>query len=814
MKYINVIINNNSNQTDLLYTYKCREDSVCPGDSIIIKFGRGNKRIQGYVFEVLKEKPDYIEEDRIKFIEEILGNDIELTVENIEICKWMKEKYFCRYIDAIKCFIPRGSSLESSRTIKIIQKPAMESMTVTDKKIFELLEKNPKITIKQMEKLLGPGLDTRLKHLKDNHLIAIEEVLSRSMHTKYEQYIKIKDEAAIKNYIESKKNAPVQIEALEEILHKKNLSWTELRQKSNMTLATLKKFQSQGFVDIEMKETGKLAHQDIDSEVSKVISPTEEQSYALKKIIPYLEKDEHRCFLIHGVTGSGKTEIYLRLIEKTMALGKTAIVLVPEISLTLQMIERFKGRFGEENIALLHSRLTTRERYDEWLRIKRKKAQIVIGARSSVFAPLDNIGIIIVDEEHEASYKSDSTPRYNAIEIAEKRARLNDAVLVLGSATPLVSSYYKSERGLYERIELTKRYNENLMPRIDIVDMREELLVGNKNIFSRKLESAMRDNLEKGKQVILFINKRGYASFVSCRNCGYVMRCPECGISLTYHNHRKRVLCHYCGFQAPVPSTCPECSSQYIKYFGIGTERVEELTREKFSQYTCARLDLDTAKLKGHAQKTLKDYKRGKIQILIGTQMIAKGLDFPNVGLVGILAADISLNIADYRASERTFQLIMQASGRAGRGEERGFVVLQTYNPEHYSITTACQNDYRTFYRHEMIIREHLLYPPFSDIIQFIITGKDENDTMDLSIRIKKYLIKQLKLDSINRVLGPRIAPRQKIDKQYRFQILIKCNAVDQSAYHSIINIIQKSFLKKELKDFRLSIDVNPYSFM
>ncbi|NLK73514.1 MAG: primosomal protein N', partial [Clostridiales bacterium] len=421
---------------------------------------------------------------------------------------------------------------------------------------------------------------------------------------------------------------------------------------------------------------------------------------------------------------------------------------------------------------------------------------------------------IIIDEEHESSYKSDYTPKYDTIDTAKKRAEINNAVLILGSATPTVISYYKSQIGEYDRIELKERYNKTPMPLIEVVDMREELQLGNKSIFSKKLYDAMKQNLKAGKQVILFLNRRGYASFVSCRSCGYVVKCPSCGISMTYHFNSQTCVCHYCGHENRTPERCPECSSKYIKFFGVGTEKVEAYVKEIFPDHTCARLDLDTSSKKGSAQKILGDFKRGKTDILIGTQIIAKGLDFPNVGLVGVIAADISLNIADYRASERTFQLITQAAGRSGRGTERGIVIVQTYKPEHYAVITASGHDYHSFYENEILMRSQLEYPPFTDIMQIIISGKDEKGAGILADKIVSDFIRESGTEVRNQILGPRPAPRQKINDRFRFQILIKCKPVDRIQFKGIINNIKNDFRDVEQKGYGITIDINPYSFM
>ena len=437
-------------------------------------------------------------------------------------------------------------------------------------------------------------------------------------------------------------------------------------------------------------------------EPSSVKELTLQQAQILQRIGEAAKAKKHMRFLLHGVTGSGKTEIYIRAAQQVLEQGRNVIVLVPEIALTGQIIDRFIGRFGSGKVAVLHSKLSLGERYDQWKKVRDGcdgDGQIVIGARSAVFAPLENIGLIVIDEEHETTYKSDHTPKYDTIEVALKRVqdKDNNGILLLGSATPSVVSYQRAQEGIYELLELTERYNKVVLPEISIVDMREELKRGNRSIISSELCSKMKDTLEAGRQVILFLNRRGYSTFVSCRECGYVARCPGCGLSLTYHKAGGQAVCHYCGYHEPAPNKCPECGSKYIRYFGSGTEKLEEAVSDLFPEYAAERLDLDTVKRKGELTRKLKAFRSGKTQILIGTQIIAKGLDFRNVGLSGIVSADVSLNIPDFRSPERTFQLITQAAGRAGRGDSQGHVVIQTYSPEHYAVAFASQHDYKGF---------------------------------------------------------------------------------------------------------------------
>ncbi len=540
---------------------------------------------------------------------------------------------------------------------------------------------------------------------------------------------------------------------------------------------------------------------------------TDEQAAAMRAIVPALDAKRHETVLIHGVTGSGKTELYLQVIERVIENGRKAILLVPEISLTPQTVNRFLRRFGPGTVAVLHSKLSSGQRYDEWMRAKRGEVSVIVGARSAVFAPFDDIGVIILDEEHESSYRSDQTPKYDALEVAEARAEYHGATVLLGSATPDIGSTREAEEGRWKRVTLERRYNKTPLPLVTVADMREELKAGNRTIFSRQLHDAMRDSLARDKQIILFLNRRGYEGFLSCRTCGYVMKCPDCGIALTTHRNPDRAVCHYCGRSFPLIKTCPECGSTAIRSFGIGTEKVEEEVRKLFPDAPVSRLDLDTASRKGATEEILSEFGAGKTKILIGTQLVAKGLDFADVGLVGIVAADITLNIPDFRAAERTFQLITQAAGRAGRGTEQGTVVIQTYSPDHYAIRTAAAHDYRSFYAQEILIREALRYPPFADMIQMVVSCEKDEDAAEAADKIRAWLTKKLPADLRKNILGPRKARLVRADGRYRYQLLLKIRPEDAGTVDPILRTLKTKIARETEGRWVFRLDVNPYSF-
>ena len=548
----------------------------------------------------------------------------------------------------------------------------------------------------------------------------------------------------------------------------------------------------------------------IDSEEQAIERLTDEQSRAVGEIEKSINNGDQQSYLIHGITGSGKTEVYMQAIERVLKKNKTAIMLVPEIALTKQITERFIGRFGKESIAILHSRLTQRERFDEWKRIRSGEAKIAIGARMAVFAPMENIGIIIMDEEHEATYKADMNPKYETVDIAMKRAISHSAVLLLGSATPSVVSYQRARDGIYKLIELKNRYNGVELPDIEVIDMKNELRAGNRSMFSRELIDSINSCMERGEQVILFLNRRGYSNIVTCKECGEPLTCKNCGITLTYHKRENAAICHYCGRKYPIKS-CEKCGSELMRYIGVGTEQVEEYTKSIFPDRKVARFDLDTAKNNSEIKRILTDFASNKTDILIGTQLVAKGLDFKNVGLVGVVSADGSLNIPDYRSSERTFQLITQVAGRAGRGDKKGKVLVQTYSPDNYAIKSASKYDYLGFFEQEISFRRMMKYPPFTDLILVEFTDMSEALSMKDASDFKDY-INPLVNKLSDEVFEPRLESHFKGQdgNTYRYYILIKSGKGNRNNYLAATS----AYIDRKLGDKGASIivDVNPYS--
>ena len=528
----------------------------------------------------------------------------------------------------------------------------------------------------------------------------------------------------------------------------------------------------------------------------------DEQKNAFNKIL----NSDKKGFLLKGVTGSGKTEVYMNLVGETLKEGKSAIVLVPEISLTPQMIERFKGRFGK-NVALFHSKLSQGERFDEWYRIKKGEARLVVGARSAIFLPLDNLGIIIIDEEHENTYKSEQNPKYLTKEVAKFLSEIKGCKYILGSATPSIETYYEALNGKLELVEIKNRVSNRPLPQMEIVDMREELKSRNLSLLSRSLYNEMKETLERKEQIILFLNRRGFSSFVSCRSCGYVFKCPECDLSMTYHKNGY-LICHYCGRAQREQKVCPECGSKYVKFFGAGTQRVEEEVKKYFPKARVMRMDVDTTRNKDSHENIYNAFKSGEGDVLIGTQMVSKGLDFKNVTLVGVLAADISLNIPDYRSSERTYQIITQVAGRAGRGEKKGKVVIQTYTPNNLSLQYAIENNYNDLYNEEIKVRKIMNYPPFSTIFLINSISKDERKLKEFMNKVGESLRKLLDSRENIQILGPVPCIITKLKDNYRWQIIIKGN-LDNKLKLKIKDILYE-LNKSVYNEIRISMDINP----
>ena len=826
-KFVQVIVNNKSNNTDREYTYLVKDihrDSLDIGSKVIVPFGQGNRPVEAFVVNIIDEI-NY-ELSKLKAIKKIVEDETFLSKELIELCRWMKDKYMCQFIDAIQCVTPTGTSLKNQSIINLNRQyqdiciSEFSECSSKEIEIIQILQNHNNVTEDMLKKFLGSDLNNKfIKELIRKKIIVIEEKFKSNVNPLLKKMIIISDDKDINEIMQNiGKNAKKQKEVMNFLLQHGPVEWTVLKKILNVSYTTIEALESKGYITSFEEEKYRDPYDFLNSiQTSSPLNLTDEQQGIINRIKPLILRSMYEKFLIHGVTGSGKTEVYMNLIESVLEKSKEAIVLVPEIALAAQMIERFKGRFGNV-VAVLHSKLSLGERFDQWKRIKKGEVKIVIGARSAVFAPFSNLGIIIIDEEHESTYKSEYNPKYHTIEVAEYRCKYNQALLLLGSATPSIESYKKSMDKVYNKVEMYRRFNSNPLPNIKVIDMRTEIKRGNRSIFSEELYKGVIDSLNSNKQIILFLNRRGYSTFVSCRNCGYVAKCPNCEISLTYHSHTHNLSCHYCGFSCNPPNTCPTCSSKYIKYFGIGTEKLEQLTKNSFPDARIARLDLDTTSRKGVMDNILQQFKKDNIDILIGTQMIAKGLDFPNVNLVGVISADTSLNLPDFRSAEKTFQLITQVAGRAGRGNTVGNVIVQTYEPEHYAIVSAKSYDFISFYEQEIKLRKEFRYPPFTQLFSILFTGEEESTVRQCSNYFAEKMTKrihEIQLNPAETIFGPQQAPISKVKKRHRWQIIIKSELVDQNKIKGIINDIRKECMKVNMfSQVNLNLDINPYNML
>ncbi|WP_099188032.1 primosomal protein N' [Tepidibacter mesophilus] len=817
-KYAKIIVNNNSNHTDALYTYKIPEfliDEVQIGHRVLISFGRTNKPIEGFVFDILHYKDG---DFKVKEVIDILDKEPILKQRDIQLVKWMREEYICTFMDAINCIYPKGMRLTNYKVVKLI---SYECDNISSKEhilIDEIKNNKNEIKIDKLISKFGKSINNTIKKLKDKKILEIKWEYKSIKNEKYIQNISLNIESDIDELIQSlnKKRAFKQAQIISFLKDNESAEVNDVTSILNLTKSSIDALIKKGYVNIQKLDYYRKPKLNYTIK-EKNIDLNEEQIYALR-ILKYSIDDYNKIpFLLHGVTGSGKTEVYINIIKEALIKGLDSIVLVPEISLTPQTISRFKNIFGDI-IAVFHSKLSSGEKYDEYRRVKEGKAKIIIGARSALFAPCNKLGVIIIDEFHENSYKSDSNPKYSTIDVAKFISSIENSTLILGSATPSIEEYYKAKIGEYELIELKKRANNKEMPKIEVVDMRDELDKGNKTIFSSRLYEEIKNNLQNKNQTILFLNRRGYASFISCRKCGYTFKCSNCEISLTYHKGINKAKCHYCGFEEKELSQCPTCGSSYIKEFGIGTQKIEEEIKHHFKDARVLRMDKDTTSKKGSHEKILNEFKNKNADILIGTQMIGKGLDFEHVTLVGILCGDMSLKIPDFRSSEKAFQTISQVSGRSGRADLSGKVILQAYDVDHYAIKHAVKHDFEGFYNDEIRIRQAFNYVPFDNMISVVISGKNEKKVINNIQKLYDsivYLLRKKGYDSFDFILGPNPCIISKINQNYRWQILAKDLDIEIKLLKGIIKYI--CIQKREFifdNDINISIDINPFNIL
>ena len=798
---------------DKPYSYLVPESlaaAAVPGVRVMVPFGRGNKESEGLILARVQEP----KLPGSKAIRQILDPEPVLDKAGIDLALWMRGRYFCTVFEAVKTILPAGLWYG----LREIWSLAMEPETARSAavgipgawQVLDLLEKQGgKADIRVLRDALGDGAEKPLKAMKKAEILACETDAKRKIADKSHRMVElaVNTEDAYALTEPKRRSAPARYEVVNFLATAGRTPAAEVSYYTGASARTLKTMEKAGLIAFSEEEELRVPSLD-DVEPGPEIILNEEQQRAFEEILGRVQAAKPSVTLLHGVTGSGKTQVYLRLVQETLALGKTAMVLVPEIVLTPQMMRKFSSYFGSR-VAMLHSSLKMTERYDQWKRIRRGEVDVVLGTRSALFAPLKNLGLIIMDEEQEGSYQSENVPRYDAREVAKYLCVREKAALVFGSATPTVETAWAAEQGNYQKALLRRRYNENALPEVLIADLRQEILNGNPGLISTPLRQELEKNLAAGEQNILFLNRRGSSRMLLCGECGYVPQCPRCSTAMTYHSANGRLMCHYCGHSEPAADTCPECGG-WMKHVGAGTQKVEEELRELFPEAGILRMDADTTA--GGHEEILQTFERERVPILLGTQMVAKGLDFENVTLVGVLSADISLYVDNYRAAERTFSLLTQVVGRAGRGGKTGRAVIQTYTPGNDVIRCAARQDYDAFYESEIRMRRLRRYPPFADLFTVTVSGTEEGRVLRAAVSVRETLRQLCRRPELAagepEVLGPAPAPVVKVNNRFRY----RCTLVGKNdkATREMLAWLQKDFAKDSAnRGMNLFVDHN-----
>ena len=798
---------------DKPYSYLVPESlaaAAVPGVRVMVPFGRGNKESEGLILARVQEP----KLPGSKALRQVLDPEPVLDKADIDLALWMRGRYFCTVFEAVKTILPAGLWYGLREIWSLAMEPeAARSAAVGIPgawQVLDLLEKQGgKADIRVLRDALGDGAEKPLKAMKKAEILTCETDAKRKIadksHRMVELAVNTEDAYAL---TEPKRcSAPARYEVVNFLATAGRTPAAEVSYYTGASARTLKAMEKAGLIAFSEEEELRVPSLD-DVEPGPEIVLNEEQQRAFEEILGRVQAAKPSVTLLHGVTGSGKTQVYLRLVQETLALGKTAMVLVPEIVLTPQMMRKFSSYFGSR-VAMLHSSLKMTERYDQWKRIRRGEVDVVLGTRSALFAPLKNLGLIIMDEGQEGSYQSENVPRYDAREVAKYLCVREKAALVFGSATPTVETAWAVEQGSYQKALLRRRYNENALPEVLIADLRQEILNGNPGLISTPLRQELEKNLAAGEQSILFLNRRGSSRMLLCGECGYVPQCPRCSTAMTYHSANGRLMCHYCGHSEPAADTCPECGG-WMKHVGAGTQKVEEELRELFPEAGILRMDADTTA--GGHEEILQTFERERVPILLGTQMVAKGLDFENVTLVGVLSADISLYVDNYRAAERTFSLLTQVVGRAGRGGKTGRAVIQTYTPGNDVIRCAARQDYDAFYESEIRMRRLRRYPPFADLFTVTVSGTEEGRVLRAAVSVRETLRQLCRRPELAagepEVLGPAPAPVVKVNNRFRY----RCTLVGKNdkATREMLAWLQKDFAKDSAnRGMNLFVDHN-----
>ena len=791
-------------QTNHPFTYQIPakfQDFLQIGMRVVVEFGNGNRKIQGFVTGLTDE---YSGEHQLKSVIDVLDLNPVLSDEAMAMADWLTQRTFAFKIRCLQVMLPNAMRASYCKTLKLIGKNITPDLAILFDHQSEV-EFNP-------QKLTSSQLNQIEKLRKANQIEIVYHVDDRAKSKlvwAFKAQMTVEELQTAKKTL--RKNAAKQKRLLDFLIinHEQEFVQSDVTRENNFTANDLKVAAEKGWITRYQIEKYRNPYQIDQVQPSTPKKLTAEQAQATNAVDQAIDEKKAATFLLEGVTGSGKTEVYLQIIQHALAQGKSALMLVPEISLTPQIVRQFKARFGDQ-VALLHSALSDGERYDEWRRIEKGDAQVVVGARSAIFAPIKNLGVIIMDEEHETSYKQEDMPRYHARDVAQWRGQYHHCPVVLGSATPSLESRARAQKGVYQWLRLTKRINGKDLPHVQLVDMRQAGRYAPTTDISQELATEIQKKLALNEQVVLMLNRRGYSSFLMCRECGEVIKCPNCDISLTYHKDTNSLKCHYCGHEEPVPQVCPNCHSKAVRYFGTGTQRVEKELTELFPTARILRMDVDTTRRKGAHERILDEFGKHHADILLGTQMIAKGLDFPNVTLVGVLNADTSLGLPDFRASERTFQLLTQVSGRAGRAEKEGNVLIQTYNPDHYAIQYAQRQDYEHFFGKEMQVRHQGEYPPYYYTIQITASARTEADAAQKMFQIRGEIVNYLSQNAV--ILGPTPQSIMRINNRYYYQLVIKYKNEPQ-----LENYLQNLLLtsqKEERNGLQIVIDRDPMNFI
>ncbi|ENZ5624413.1 primosomal protein N' [Enterococcus faecalis] len=808
-KVAKVIVDVPTMQTDQPFTYLVPEnlnEQLAVGMRVEVPFGNGNRHVQGFVLAVEPVAATVLDETNVQLKELVAVLDLKpvLNTEMLALADYMKEKTFAFKITCLQTMLPSVMRADYQKYIYLTDELSEE---LQDQLFYGLEE----ISWDQAQER---GLLPQLMALRKQQKVDIRYEVTTRNKVKMVRFIQAAKEFEQLEEIrlglrKGAKKKEQLLYYLQRLGTEKVTAVKEMKE-FGFSTALLNEAAKNGWLTFIEKEAYRDPFANQTFEKTTALSLNAEQQVAVETILQSVQEQQSQTYLLEGITGSGKTEVYLQVIAEVLNQGKTAIMLVPEISLTPQMVQRFKSRFGE-HVAVMHSGLSQGEKYDEWRKIERGEAEVVVGARSAIFAPIENIGVIIIDEEHEASYKQEETPRYHARDLAIWRSEYHHCPVVLGSATPSLESRARAQKNVYQRLRLTQRANQAAtLPTIDVVDMRQEVENGNVSSFSMSLQEKLQERLEKNEQSVLLLNRRGYSSFVMCRDCGYVLPCPNCDISLTLHMDSKTMKCHYCGHEERIPYRCPNCGQDKIRYYGTGTQKVEEELQTLLPDSRILRMDVDTTRRKGAHEKILRTFGEGQADILLGTQMIAKGLDFPNVTLVGVLNADTALNLPDFRSSERTFQLLTQVSGRAGRAEKPGEVIIQSFNPEHYAIQLAKAQDYEDFYTKEMYIRHRGDYPPYYFTVQITASHPEENEAAKQMFQIATKLKQGLSPQAI--LLGPTPNAIMRVNNRYFYQVIIKYK--QEPMLQPLLKEILTDTQRATARGLKLSIDAEPMNFI